>query len=114
LGCIGDLFTGAKGIQNWLNMCARLVAKSIAGARIPEALEEAKAKKKVMKGRKAVNLIAVDFLKREQMSSVVWTTPLGLPVVQPYRKPKKKQVMTTMQTVYISDPNMLAEGVLLW
>lgn len=31
-------------------------------------------------------------LTKELMTSVVWTSPLGLPVVQPYRKPVRKQV----------------------
>jgi DNA-directed RNA polymerase len=51
-------------------------------------------------------------LKKEQMTSVVWTTPLGLPIVQPYRKAKRKQIMTSLQTVFISDPNSPAEGKL--
>jgi DNA-directed RNA polymerase, mitochondrial len=40
------------------------------------------------------------------MTSVIWTTALGLPVVQPYRKISRKQVMTKIQSVYISDPNV--------
>jgi len=48
-------------------------------------------------------------LRKEQMAAVVWTTPLGLPIVQPYRKVKRKQIMTCMQSVYISDPNAPAE-----
>jgi len=43
------------------------------------------------------------------MTSVIWTTPLGLPVVQPYRKAIKKQVMTALQTVYITDPSAPSE-----
>jgi DNA-directed RNA polymerase len=50
-------------------------------------------------------------LKKEQMTSVVWSTPLGLPIVQPYRRTKRKQVTTALQTVYISDPNSPAEGM---
>lgn len=48
-------------------------------------------------------------LAKELMTSVVWTSPLGLPVVQPYRKPVRKQVMTSLQSVYIADPNAVAE-----
>jgi DNA-directed RNA polymerase len=48
-------------------------------------------------------------LTKELMTSVVWTSPLGLPVVQPYRKPVRKQVMTALQSVYIADPNAVAE-----
>lgn len=49
-------------------------------------------------------------LRKEQMTAVVWTTPLGLPIVQPYRKIKRKQIMASMQSVFISDPNAPAEG----
>ena len=51
-------------------------------------------------------------VKKEQMTTVVWTTPLGLPIVQPYRKIIRKQIKTAIQSVYISDPNANAEG--LW
>ena len=49
-------------------------------------------------------------VKKEQMTSVIWTTPLGLPIVQPYRKTARKQVMTAIQSVFISDPNVPSEG----
>jgi len=42
---------------------------------------------------------------QEQMASVIWTTPLGLPVVQPYRREKRKQISTALQSVYLTDPN---------
>ncbi|KAF8890704.1 hypothetical protein BD779DRAFT_1438161 [Infundibulicybe gibba] len=105
--CIGDLFSGAKGIQNWLNLCARLIAKSIPEERLPEAMSE-HVQKKGTKPRSPKS-IPINRLKKEQMTSVVWTTPLGLPIVQPYRKTTRKQIMTALQTVYISDPNSPAE-----
>ena len=98
--CIGDLFSGAQDIQTWLNLCARLISKSIPPARIPAALSAPTPKKGNIKKAPALNRT-----KDEQMTAVVWTTPLGLPIVQPYRKTKRKQVATTLQTVYISDPN---------
>ncbi|EKM83036.1 hypothetical protein AGABI1DRAFT_69188 [Agaricus bisporus var. burnettii JB137-S8] len=101
LGCIGNLFKGAQSIQTWLNLSARLVAKSIPEARIPELMAEAAAAKK--------GQLPMNRLKKEQMTSVIWTTPLGLPIVQPYRKIARKQIDTAIQTVYISDPNRLAE-----
>ena len=91
IGCIGDLFSGAKDIQTWLNLCARLISKSIPPARIP-------------RGGNTKQVPTPD-TKEEQMTTVIWTTPLGLPIVQPYRKTKRKQVATTLQTVYISDPS---------
>ncbi|KAH7334818.1 hypothetical protein B0J17DRAFT_770366 [Rhizoctonia solani] len=47
---------------------------------------------------------------RERMTSVIWTTALGLPIVQPYRKAKKKQILTALQSVFISDPNYLPKS----
>jgi DNA-directed RNA polymerase len=63
----------------------------------------------------------------EQMTTVIWTTLLGLPIVQPYRKAARKQVrllqpfsncpltspqiMTQLQSVYISDPNQPHAGM---
>lgn len=101
LSCIGDLFSGAKDIMDWLSTSARLIARSIPPERVSEAVKQIKPvrSKKSPKGR----------LERELMTSVIWTTPLGLPVVQPYRKPTKKQVMTALQSVYIADPNAPSE-----
>ncbi|KAI6147961.1 hypothetical protein BKA82DRAFT_4485937 [Pisolithus tinctorius] len=102
LYCIGDLFAGAKAIQTWLNLCARLISKSIPGDRLAEAFQPQQQKD-------GSSLNTLSRIRKEQMAAVVWTTPLGLPIVQPYRKTKRKQIMTALQTVYISDPNSPAE-----
>ncbi|KAJ3303464.1 DNA-directed RNA polymerase, partial [Blyttiomyces sp. JEL0837] len=41
--------------------------------------------------------------KPSRMSSVIWTTPLGLPIVQPYRELRTKEVKTLLQTVTVVD-----------
>lgn len=105
LSSIGDLFRGAKDIQLWLTSCARLIAKSIPPDRVGFACG-LQVEKKI--GRPAAKKSADARLKLEQMTSVVWTTPLGLPIVQPYRTVKRKQIMTGLQTVFISDPNQPA------
>ncbi|QLQ79319.1 hypothetical protein HG537_0B06670 [Torulaspora globosa] len=81
---VRELFHGAHLIQDWLAECANRISKSI---RLD--VDE----KTFKNGNKP------DF-----MSSVIWTTPLGLPIVQPYREATKKQVTTNLQTVFISDP----------
>ncbi|OSD03827.1 DNA/RNA polymerase [Trametes coccinea BRFM310] len=101
LASIGDLFTGAKEIQNWLNLCARLIAKSIPQDRLISAFQ-AETAGTPKRGKRS----SQPRWKKEQMTSVVWTTPLGLPIVQPYRAVKRKQVMTSLQSVFISDPNV--------
>lgn len=102
---IGDLFSGAQSIMNWLTLSARLIAKSVPEDRLTAALQPYEPKFKSKKTAAVANR-----LQKEQMTSVVWTTPLGLPIVQPYRKIKRKQIMTSLQTVFISDPNIPASG----
>lgn len=88
LDSIGTTFKGATAIQTWLHRSARLIAKSIPPHRIAAAKEPLKSNGK---SKKAVSP-TMSRIAKEQMTSVVWTTPLGLPVCQPYRKPKKRQV----------------------
>jgi DNA-directed RNA polymerase len=137
LSCIGDLFRGAKDIQMYLNFLARLIAKSIPPERIQQvvaAQEEFEEQKRAAEADEAERAAAAaegrPFVKKtragpkkiegytdlakEMMTSVIWTTPLGLPVVQPYRKGKRKQVHTRLQTVYISDPNIQSGGESGW
>lgn len=46
---------------------------------------------------------------KESMTAVIWTTHFGLPIVQPYRKANKVQYMTSLQSVYVTDPNKPSE-----
>lgn len=76
---IRHLFSGAHEIQDWFALAARRISKSIR--------------------------TDIDFEDGQEFtSSVIWTSPLGLPVVQPYRTLKSKQVKTNMQTFVIQDP----------
>lgn len=89
--------------MNWLTVSARLISKSVPGDRVVEAME-------LDKRSKNGTTRVTNLWRKEQMSAVVWTTPLGLPIVQPYRKVKRKQVITSVQSVFISDPNAPAES----
>lgn len=95
LDSIGDVFSGATAIQTWLNRSARLIAKSIPKERIAAAVMRDKINKPKTpsaSGETKVRKVAPTRIPKEQMVSVAWTTPLGLPVIQPYRKQKKRQV----------------------
>ncbi|SNX82186.1 related to RPO41 - DNA-directed RNA polymerase, mitochondrial [Melanopsichium pennsylvanicum] len=108
MSCIGNLFSGAQKIQDWLSFSAKVIAKSIPAQRVEEATRpytpsEANLKRADVRGYSR-DPAKADRIVKEQMTSVIWTTALGLPVVQPYRKTKKRQVSTAMQTVFIHDP----------
>lgn len=117
LASIGDLFAGARAIQDWLTLCARLIARSIPESRLIQATEATEIAPRARGRRRSIELddkgrrdqAKAKNLAKELMTAVAWTTPLGLPVVQPYRKGAKKQVMTSLQTVYITDPHQMTE-----
>lgn len=115
------MFKGANDIQDWLTHAARFITRAIPDRSIdglerkPEDPEPKEEKQETEEPAEAD--VAKSFseratqLKRQQMTSVIWTTPLGLPVVQPYRKKVRKQVRSGSQTVYISDPNANHTGM---
>ena len=80
------MFHGAHEIQDWLKECARRISRSLG----PKDFGEKKPKK------------SLPFL-----STVVWTTPLGLPVCQPYRKLDLKAIHTLMSNIYLTNPNTI-------
>ncbi|KAK6456130.1 mitochondrial DNA-directed RNA polymerase [Scheffersomyces xylosifermentans] len=80
---IRELFEGAHLIQDWLGDAAKRISKSV---RID--YEDAKSNDG----------------KPNHLSSVIWTTPLGLPCVQPYRVSKSQLIKTNLQDISISDP----------
>lgn len=67
LNSLSEMFVGAKGIMDWLAMCASLVAS--------------------------------------QGQVMSWITPLGLPVMQPYRKDGTHVVKTVLQSITLSADN---------
>lgn len=79
-----ELFLGAHLIQDWLGESARRISKSV----------------RIDYEEKA----SVNSNKPRHLSSVIWTTPLGLPCVQPYRVTKKQIISTNLQDIVISDP----------
>lgn len=111
LSCIGELFSGAKAIQDWLSVGARLICKGTPEGRMERLASQPRdRKKKKLPGtpiKKSHSVESED--SSDHMNSVIWTTPLGLPVVQPYRKTVRKQVLTALQSVFISDPNAMNE-----
>lgn len=103
---LSSMFTGAHDIQFWLGDCANRITQSLAAEQI-EDLEAMKAdnsastvKAKVSKKNKKKNDLSSMF-----RSTVIWTTPLKLPVVQPYREAKTRRVDTVVQTLSIKEPH---------
>ncbi|KAJ1877736.1 DNA-directed RNA polymerase, partial [Kickxella alabastrina] len=124
---LGEMFTQAQEIQNWLNESARRIAKSMpksalstwkrmileskqSQVKLREALRDAKDNDRVLENEKVLELRPdlgpgstrrkrLNTLATKPMTTVVWTTPLGLTVVQPYRKFAMRHVATALQSI---------------
>src|ERR1700694_3891652 len=81
------MFSGAHEIQEWLKECARRISKSLGP--------------KDLRGNKKPTG------SLPYLSTVVWTTPLGLPVCQPYRKFDIKAIRTLMTDIFLVNPNSI-------
>lgn len=102
---VRSLFEGAHLIQDWLGDNAIRISKSVRlDLELPQTASRGRPRKNgVVKKSAAPRSDG----RLDCMSSVIWTTPLSMPIVQPYRQDTKKQVTTALQSVFISDPYAL-------
>lgn len=106
-----EMFTGAQAIQLWLGECGGRISSAVTPEQIertrdqrvngPPTLEQTKGYRKdqILKGRKVWHKDSASF-----KSTIVWTTPLGMPVVQPYREFRKKVIDTHLQYIVLYTP----------
>lgn len=106
LRSIGTEFRGASAIQVWLTESARLIAKSVAPERIKHLEQGLEPIEHRDRRRKAKPQTFLGQVREEQMTAVIWTNPVGLTCVQPYRREVKHQITTSLQTIFIQDPNV--------
>ncbi|KAF8463534.1 hypothetical protein BDZ91DRAFT_764650 [Kalaharituber pfeilii] len=113
--CVRSMFTGAHNIQDWLGKSAWRISRSLSPTQMATyAAEEADRQGKPLPTESKLTASAKkksDNLGKKffYMASVVWTTPLGLPVVQPYRQKASQLIATHLQNLFISDPNIIDE-----
>ena len=87
---LSAMFQGAHEIQHWLGECASMISKSIT----PEQIDR-------MESLEPTSLEQQESLQFK--SSVIWTTPLQMPVVQPYRSAKSRSIKTNLQGVTLNE-----------
>ncbi|KAJ8105948.1 hypothetical protein ONZ43_g7228 [Nemania bipapillata] len=105
---LSTMFRGAHDIQYWLGECAGRVCRALTPEQLDRiaAEEDAKAtvKGKTPRGRSASNT-AMEELLNEFRSTIVWTTPLRMPIVQPYRKSGNRVIPTCIQDLTLQVPD---------
>lgn len=112
---LATMFQGAQAIQFWLGECANRISTAITAEQIakireqqgnavatPDPKYKSKATKWSRPGRPSLKK---DQVKSLFKSSVIWTTPLKLPVVQPYRNEKLHEIRTVLQSIKMRTPN---------
>jgi DNA-directed RNA polymerase len=104
---LSSMFRGAHDIQYWLGECASRISTCLT----PEQLLRLEAEwprltsnTKDFKSDRGYTPVTVDELVQFK-SSVIWTNPLHMPVVQPYRNSKPKTVNTYLQRLSLSEPH---------
>ncbi|KAI4231164.1 MAG: hypothetical protein LQ349_005783, partial [Xanthoria aureola] len=109
---LANMFNGAHDIQYWLGDCAGRIATAITPEQI-ERIEAAIAgtlhepgefRKTPLKKRKAEPGGKDELLAFKQ--SVIWTSPLKMPVVQPYRQQTMESVATSLQRITLRNPSL--------
>ncbi|KAK3051929.1 DNA-directed RNA polymerase [Extremus antarcticus] len=118
---LGTMFGGAQAIQHWLGQCADRISTSLTPDQIQELSADPKQVKrnsKATKGRPKKEVVVklgesgsaeADRVQQRAAkpmfkSTVVWTTPLRLPVVQPYRSEGRREVKTSLQGMTLQEP----------
>ncbi|KAK2627722.1 hypothetical protein QTJ16_002368 [Diplocarpon rosae] len=108
---LSTMFQGAHDIQFWLGECANRISSCLTAEQIsrleaewPRLVSESRGQRSVGRKTRSFTPASVDELTQFK-TSVIWTTPLHMPVVQPYRCSKSKIIATNMQNIHLSEPH---------
>lgn len=110
---LSSMFRGAHEIQHWLGEVGGRVCRGLSPEQVQiiASMDEGpagggeKAKTKAYnKTYSKGNVSAFEMLSQFR-ATIIWTTPLRMPVVQPYRKPHGRKVYTCLQELQLSEPD---------
>ncbi|GAP86384.1 putative DNA-dependent RNA polymerase [Rosellinia necatrix] len=115
---LSTMFRGAHDIQYWLGECAGRVCRALTAEQLNriarDALNPTVPKKRastsgakpktVAKRPKPASNAAMEELLNQFRSTIVWTTPLRMPIVQPYRKSGCRVISTCIQDLTLQIP----------
>jgi DNA-directed RNA polymerase len=104
---LGKIFNGAQDIQFWLNECGTRITTSLTPEQIRKLQDRYEGKQLSLDAKykpnsnsiitKKLNKHAEDF-----RTGIIWTTPLKMPIVQPYRKDTVQKIRTKIQDITVN------------
>ncbi|KAH6672724.1 DNA-directed RNA polymerase [Plectosphaerella plurivora] len=104
---LGSMFRGAHDIQYWLGeiggrVCRALSVEQLERIKTDGVVSAPSATKKFKVTEKKKT--ETDTLLEQFRATIVWTTPLRMPVAQPYRKSGTRVIKTSLQDLSLSVP----------
>ncbi|KAI8942311.1 hypothetical protein NX059_000390 [Plenodomus lindquistii] len=106
---LGKIFNGAQEIQYWLGECGERITTSVS----PEQIEKIRARydgdesvfydAKYNVPKKLNDSVKKKLAKNMEnfKTGIIWTTPLKMPIVQPYRKDSVQVIRTKVQEITV-------------
>ncbi|EOD46906.1 putative mitochondrial dna-directed rna polymerase protein [Neofusicoccum parvum UCRNP2] len=109
---LGQMFNGAQEIQDWLGVCANRITTSLTPEQIDMiekqsttgTASEMPRDPRYRKNRGKKKAVSGKDIHSQFRTTVIWTTPLRMPVVQPYRKSLSREITTVLQYLSIVQP----------
>lgn len=100
---LSTMFKGAHDIQYWLGEIGSRVCRALTAEQIKQVTENEN--EPASGSTKAKRIVSKQDLLDLCRSTIIWTTPLRMPVVQPYRKNSSKVITTCLQSLILQNPN---------
>ncbi|KAL1862818.1 DNA-directed RNA polymerase [Diaporthe australafricana] len=97
---LSTMFRGAHDIQYWLGEIGGRVCRALTAEQL-ESIKEQGIEKSTTGQKKSVN----EDIAAMMRSTIIWTTPLRMPIVQPYRKTSSTVITTCMQSLVLNKPD---------
>lgn len=110
---LSSMFHGAHAIQHWFGDCAAAISQAVSPQQIQNFQDQADGKvDNSSQFSKSGNLKNKPWTEKDLFkTSIIWTTPLKMPVVQPYRKSTSQTVKTHMQKFSLASSSSSSDPV---
>lgn len=100
---LSTMFKGAHDIQYWLGEIGGRVCRALTAEQLRQITQDDT--EPASASTKAKKIVSKQDLLDLCRSTIIWTTPLRMPVVQPYRKNNSKVITTCLQSLVLQNPN---------
>ncbi|TDZ33231.1 DNA-directed RNA polymerase [Colletotrichum spinosum] len=105
---LGSMFRGAHDIQFWLGEIGGRVCRALSPEQMSrianEGVNNPQGRKKAAASSANTYKTSTQALLAEMRSTIVWTTPMRMPVAQPYRRSGTRIIRTSLQQLSLTVP----------